>query len=251
MPQDKWAFYNQQYARFGQYGGAQLVSSAHFPDGDPEAHFKEIVVDLGAPDKTLLDIGSGSGGFTLSLAPYYRRIIGIEPSDLIQKAVKQQQEMEIHNVEFQPQDGYQTSFADRSFDVIISRRGPYPRAEIDRLLRSSGHFVHVSIGYEDARSLKDVFGRGQMFNKRGSSLDFHERNLRERGYQVRLLKDYLYDEYYESIDDLDAFLARVPIFENYGLGEDSALLEQYVKDNTRPQGIWMGRHRYLIQAILK
>ncbi|NIW41314.1 MAG: methyltransferase domain-containing protein [candidate division Zixibacteria bacterium] len=249
MSQDKWAFYNRQYAQFGQYGGAQLVSDAYYPDGDPEAHFKEIVLNLGASNKTLLDIGSGSGGFTLSLAPYYGQIMGIEPSDLIQKAIEQQQAREIPHVEFQRQDGYQTSFADRSFEVIISRRGPYPRAEIDRLLRPGGHFVHIGIGYEDARSLKDFFGRGQMFNKRGSSLDWHKGNLQERGYQVQVLKDYLYDEYYEAFDDLNAFLQRVPIFEDYGSEEDRALLKQYVAANTRAQGIWLGRHRHLIHAI--
>ena len=247
MPQDTWAFYDRQYAQHGQYGGAQLDSSAHYPDGDPEAHFEEIVFNLGAPAKVLLDIGSGSGGFTLSLAPYYEQIIGIEPSDLIQKAIEQQREMEIQNVDFQRQNGYHTTFADRSFDVIISRRGPYPQAEIDRLLRSGGHFVHITIGYEDARSLKDVFGRGQMFDKRGSSLDWHNRNLQERGYQVHLLKDFLYDEYYETISDLDTFLMRVPIFEDYS-AEDRALLKQYAGNNTTTQGIWMGRHRYLIHV---
>ncbi len=248
MSQDKWAFYNQQYAKFGQYGGEQLVSSAYYPDGAPEAHFKEIIVNLGTPNKTMLDIGSGSGGFTLSLAPHYGRIIGIEPSDLIQKAIEQQQAMGLQNVEFQSQDGYQTSFADGSFDVIFSRRGPEPQAEIDRLLRPNGHFVHIGIGYEDARSLKDVFGRGQMFDKHGSRLEQHRSNLQARGYQIHLLKDYLYDEYYESFDTLDAFLARVPIFADYGSEADRLLLKQYVEHNTKAEGVWLGRHRYLMNV---
>jgi hypothetical protein len=58
----------------------------------------------------------------------------------------------------------------------------------------------------------------------------------------------LYDEYYETIADLDAFLARVPIFEDYGSAADQRLLEQYVEDHTTPQGVWLGRHRYLIHA---
>ena len=250
MSSDKWTFYNQQYAKFGQYGGAQISFKGHYPEGNPETHFKNIVVSLGGSNKILLDIGSGSGGFTLSLAPHYGQIIGIEPSDLIQKALEQQQEMQLEHVSFQRQDGYQTTFADHSFDVIFSRRGPYPRSEIDRLLHPGGHFVHITIGYEDARGLKDIFGRGQMFDKRGSSLDWHQRNLQERGYRIDLLKDYLYDEYYETFDDLDKFLTRVPIFEDYGLAGDRTLLEEYVEANTTSKGIWLGRHRYLIHATL-
>lgn len=248
MSQKQWDFYNKQYDKFGQYGGANIDSHAHYPDEDPEGRFQEIVTDLGGPEKTLLDIGSGSGGFTLSLAPYYRRIIGIEPSDLIQKAIEEQQEANIKSVEFRRQDGYHTAFTGASFDVIFSRRGPYPRKEIDRLIRPNGHFVHIGIGYEDTRNLKDVFGRGQLFNKRGSSLDWHKDNLQERGYYIHLLKDYLYDEYYKTFDDLNAFLDRVPIFEDFGLAGDHALLKQYVADNTTSQGIWLGRHRYIIHA---
>ncbi|MBV7327448.1 class I SAM-dependent methyltransferase [Chloroflexi bacterium TSY] len=248
MSNSSWSFYNKQHTKFGHYGGDRLVSSRHFPEEDPEQRFEEIVVQLGASERTLLDIGSGSGGFTLSLAPHYGQIIGIEPSNLIQTAMERQQDAGIDNVDFQRQDGFQTSFADASFDVIFSRRGPNPRPEVDRLLKTGGHFVHIGIGYEDTRDLKDLFGRGQMFNKRGSSLNWQRTNLGERGYHIHLLKDYIYDEYYATFDDLDAFLFRVPIFEEYGSDEDRALLKQYADTHTTPEGIWLGRHRYLIHA---
>ncbi|MCB9152284.1 MAG: methyltransferase domain-containing protein [Caldilineaceae bacterium] len=248
MTQPKWAFYNQQYAKHGQYGGAQLVAAAQYPEGNPEEHFRAIVMGLGGPQKRVLDIGSGSGGFTLSLAPQYGQVVGVEPSDLMQKAQAQQQEMGIQNVVFERQDAFHTTFADQSFDVIYSRRGPNPRAEVDRLLRPDGDFVHITIGYDDARSLKDLFGRGQMFEKRGSSLDWRRQKLLERGYDICVLKEYGYDEYYATIDDLNAFLARVPIFEDYGLSGDADFLLRYAESNMTPQGIWLGRHRVLVHA---
>ncbi len=248
MNKKKSEFYDKQYRKFGRYDTGEVLCTIDYPDGDPEQRFKEILIRLGDAGKFALDMGCGDGGFTLSLSPYYQRVVGIEFSDLFNAASEAKQQSGLENVDFKRQDATHTSFANQTFDVIYSRRGPNPREEIDRLLQFQGHFVFITIGENDARSLKEVFGRGQNFGETASGREKIATSLEARGYQIHVAQDYLYDEFYFDPEALDRFLQGVPIFEDYDSLSDLENLTYYIAANRTARGIRLGRHRVLIHA---
>ena len=48
--------------------------------GDPEKIFKEKLLGLSSRDKTVLDIGCADGKFTLTIAPFFKKVYGIDTS---------------------------------------------------------------------------------------------------------------------------------------------------------------------------
>ena len=245
-----WEFYDEQYRKFGAYetGISKQLCVSDYPDKDPEKVFLENVFSLGDDHKDALDMGCGDGKFTLSLSSYYREVVGVEPSDMFLAATKLKAQSDVRNITFERQDASRTSFDDSSFDVVYSRRGPNPHEEIKRLLRPGGNFVFITIGESDAKGIKNVFGRGQDFGKKESVKADLVADLKSRGFRFDLAEDYLYDEYYFSVEALDRFLHGVPIFEDYDTEKDKHLLLEHTRGHSSEKGIVLPRHRVVIVA---
>src|SRR3989344_2924666 len=97
-------FYDKAARKFGGYHtGARITDE--FPNGDPEAIFKEKLLQASGKDKQVLDIGCADGRFTLSIAGYFEKVIAIDTSKgMLNSAIKRQHEAHIDNVEFIEQD---------------------------------------------------------------------------------------------------------------------------------------------------
>ena len=193
-------------------------------------------------------MGCGDGIFTSSLKHLFNKSIGIEPSDLYEEAVKRSVSEEHNSLRFYKMDANITTFDHYKFDVVVSRRGPNPTAEIFRLLKDGGRFVFITIGEKDAIGIKRVFGRGQMHGGQSSVLEELIQELKDHGFQIEYGSDFLYEETYTSEESLHAFLQRVPIFEDYS-NEDIPLLRKYCHDNYNEQKeICLKRHRVVLCA---
>lgn len=146
-------------------------------------------------------------------------------------------------------DGRAAPFRDRSFAVAYSRRGPTPCDELARLLEPGGAFLHLGIGERDARELKEVFGRGQGFERRHTSWLAASRARQEAaGLRVVASEEFLYNELYPTREDLGTFLRSVPIFEDFEPEADQARLEAYAARARTPKGIRLPRHRFVTVA---
>lgn len=224
---------------------------AQYPHGNPEATFEQRLLELSGKDKIALDLGCGDGGFTLRIAEHFQEIVGIDSAvERLKLARVRQQEAGNSNVRFEEYDAYQSSFADNSFDLVYSRRGPTPYQECYRVLKSGGHFASINIGERDAWDLKQIFGRGQGYRVWNTPAVEQARKLiMQAGFQVVSEENILYDEYYASFHDLHLFLQTVPIFEDFDTEQDKRLLEEYVKKAQTEQGIHLPRHRYVIVAV--
>ncbi len=245
-------FYDKVAKKFGGYafGKGHVKHFTEYPNGDPEEIFKKKLLGLANKNKIALDAGCGDGKFAFQIAKYFLNITGIDTSrELLKIAGQKQNLLQTKNVIFKLQDAAKTSFSDKSFDVIYSRRGPTPFSEFHRLLKSGGYFIGIDIGEKDCREIKEIFGRGQDFGQWDiSRLERDKQKLKKAGFKIVFSQDYLYDEYYASYEDLDLFLQGVPIFEDFDSEKDKQSLRKYVANFQTEKGIRFPRHRVVIVA---
>jgi SAM-dependent methyltransferase len=243
-------FYSKVAERFGGYSsGAQRTTV--YPEGDPEAIFDRIATDLGGPEARLLDVGCADGRNLLAIAPSFGHVHGIDLApQMLDSAERSLAESGLGHVEFSLRDASATGFPDGSFDVITSRRGPLFAEEFHRLLRPGGAVVHLGIGEEDVRAIKEVFGRGQLYRRwEGEPVSHEERNRLEKAeFTVPLALDVRYQEYFHSPAELSRFLEAVPIFEDYDQARDKELFDRYVEAAAEERGILMDRHWFVLHA---
>ena len=197
-----------------------------------------------------MDIGCADGRFTLKIAPNFKRIIAIDVSEkMLDAAQRLQIEQKVSHVIFQKMDAAKTSFSDECFDTVYSRRGPTPYQEIRRVLKKDGYFIEIKIGEKDAMELKEIFGRGQDFEDRNTSVSKSKRiELEAVGLTPIFIKECFYSEYYPNIDNLSLFLGGVPIFKDFDPVKDEGFLSEYAEIMNTQGGIELRRHRVVIVA---
>lgn len=248
-------FYDKIAKKFGGYGygnGVKPVYKSVYLIGNPEKVFKEKLLDLSSKNKTALDIGCADGKFTLSIAPFFRKIYGVDYSKVNLDIAKNHFDDErSNNVEYFLQDASSLSFEDSFFDTAYCRRGPSFYREYHRVLKTKGHYLEIGIGEKDTIELKKIFGRGQDYGKwNKSKLNENLNVLQKLGFNIIFAENYHYFEYYPSYDELDLFLQGVPIFEDYHKEKDQELLQKYVKKFSFKEGIRLSRHR-LVMVVQK
>ncbi|MBU0999942.1 class I SAM-dependent methyltransferase [Patescibacteria group bacterium] len=210
--------------------------------------FKEKLLDFCSKDETALDIGCADGKFTLSVAPFFKNVYGIDTSKVNLDIAKSHSSDEgSKNVEYSLQDAEHTSFEDSFFDVAYCRRGPTFYKEYYRILKTGGYYLEIGIGEMDTVELKMIFGRGQGYGKWDKSrLDENLKELQDLGFKVIFAENFHYFEYYPSYTKIDLFLQGVPIFEDFNSEKDRELLGKYVEKFQTPKGIRLPRHRVVM-----
>ncbi len=244
-------FYDKVAKKFGGYGygnGTKPQYKSEYPAGDPEKIFKEKLLSLSSKDKAALDIGCADGKFTLSIAPYFKKVYGIDISKKnLDVAQSHNEDERSRNVEYSFQDASKISFKDSFFDLAYCRRGPTFYKEYHRIVKTGGYYLEIGIGEMDTVELKKVFGRGQGYGKWDQSkLDENLKELQSIGFKVVFADNFHYFEYYPSYEELDLFLQGVPIFEDYDLEKDKVSLQKYVKKFSTDKGIMLSRHRLVV-----
>ena len=199
-----------------------------------------------------MDIGCADGKFTLSVAPFFRKIYGIDTSKVNLDIAKSHSDDErSKNVEYSLQDASHTLFEDSFFDMAYCRRGPSYFEEYHRVLKTNGHYLEIGIGEMDSVELKKIFGRGQGYGKWDKSrLDESLKELQGLGFKVIFAENFHYFEYYPSYKEFDLFLQGVPIFEDFDSEKDKIALQRYVEKFTTDKGIQLSRHR-LVMVVQK
>ncbi|MBI4039621.1 class I SAM-dependent methyltransferase [Candidatus Daviesbacteria bacterium] len=244
-----YKFYDKVATKFGNYSTAESHTTK-YPTESPEKVFKDLLIKYSGKSKNALDLGCADGRFTLAIAPNFKNLIAIDLSKGMLKAAKSLQEKEaVKNVSFEEIDAFKIPYADDSFDIVYSRRGPTPFDEIYRLLKKGGYFINIGIGEKDTQELEETFGRGQNFGGFDSSRSKRDKQVAKKtGLKVIYCKDFYYTEYYPDYQNLDLFLQGVPIFTDYDSEKDKFLLEEYISTHQTKQGIALPRHRIVVVA---
>jgi SAM-dependent methyltransferase len=244
-------FYDRVAKKMGGYGYSPNPEyTKEFADGDPEAVFKDKILEFASPDKVVLDVGCADGKFTISVSPHFKKIYGIDTSKVnLDIAKSHSGDKGSENVEYSLQDAAHTNFGDSFFDLAYCCRGPSYYQEYGRIIKPGGHYIEIGIGEEDTMELQKAFGRGQGYGKWDNSrLDKDINELKDAGFEIVFSENYHYSEYYPSYKNLDLFLQGVPIFEDYDPVKDRPHLEKYVSSHTTPKGILLSRHRVVLSA---
>ncbi|MGW6732381.1 class I SAM-dependent methyltransferase [Streptomyces sp. NPDC055013] len=243
-------FYSRVAERFGGYF-SDARSTDVFADGRPDAVFDELVNALGTSDARLLDVGCADGRSLLRISRAYGAVTGIDLSpSMLECAARHLADSGLSHVTFELCDAAHTGLPDGYADVVTSRRGPLITREFERVLRPGGVVVYMGIGEQDARELKETFGRGQNFdswNARPLSEEI-AKELSDAGFIVTLNQAFRFEEFYHSASDLDTFLHQVPIVENYDSEADKEAFDGYVTAVTASQGVRLSRHWFVVQA---
>jgi hypothetical protein len=134
--------------------------------------------------------------------------------------------------------------------VVTSRRGPLFAREFLRILKPGGSLVHLGIGEQDVRELKETFGRGQLYRRwEGVPVAAQARVLLEHtGFTTEREQDFTYEEFFHTPADLDTFLHQVPIFEDYDPVADREPFARYTARATSERGVRLGRHWFLLHV---
>jgi SAM-dependent methyltransferase len=243
------SFYDKVASRFGGYH-APVTHVDEYPEANPEAIFEQKLREVSGSAKRALDIGCADGAFILARPYWFGEVIAIDVSrGMLAAARRLQEEHAGHGVRFVEADVHRMPFPENSFDVAYSRRGPMDFGETYRVLRPGGVYLEITIGENDARALKEVFGRGQNFGKWDTSvLARHISHLGEHGFDVLDGAEYGYMEYYPTRADFDTFLQGVPIFEDYDSERDRESVDAYILGHLTERGIMLERHRVVIVA---
>jgi len=109
---------------------------------------ENINIELKANDN-VLEIGTGTGIISFSICSKVSSIIATDLSpEMIRIAKQKQEETNIKNIDFQIQDSYNLTFADKSFDIVIASNLLHllydpakPLKEVKRVMKDSGVFI--------------------------------------------------------------------------------------------------------------
>ena len=134
----------------------------------------EVLPDMfNLRDKTVADVGSGTGLSTFNLAKYARHVVGIEPEDSMRNlAVRNAEKRHIENVEFKRGTAENIPLSDRSVDIVVAVTAAsfYRRENIElfvkeaeRILRDEGLTISVDVapGWYGGELAPVILGRSR------------------------------------------------------------------------------------------
>lgn len=214
----------KQYSRYQFKSGSRLVKGEK-PD------FFSFLLQQVDRDKTVLDLGCGSGELALRLAPYCRKIIGIDfYRRYIATANKDKKNKGAKNISFRVCDARRLPFRKNSFDLVYSSRGPLSAdedflREADRVLKPGGLLAEETIGETDKIEVKRAFGRGQNFPFTIKKLTAVKRLLSKFGLKPAYQRSFVYYQEFSSLPAVIRVLERTPIIPDFNRRQDKAQLK--------------------------
>ncbi len=194
----------------------------------------------------ILDLGCGSGEFTLSLSPYFKEIIGIDAFEEYIKTANQNNNKK--NVKFIISDAKKLPFKDNSFDIVISARGPLSAKdefmkESLRVLKKGGLLVEETIGEKDKLGLKKLFERGQNYPVKQTKLKDVKQKLKKFNLTLLEANCYFYLKEYRSITDVLKLLKRAPIIPDFDENKDKNKIEILKEELIHNKKVNLSFHR--------
>ena len=226
----------------------------YWVEGDDGRELFDRMVIEAVKGKEALDVGCGSGEFTLALAASAKKVVGLDFSEkAMAKAVENRSSKVVRNVEFRLAEAHELPFPSGSFDVVISRRGPATDSsktirEVYRVLRKSGQLMEITIGERDKLNWKEIFGKGQNYPFKEKVSAEKQRLLARVGFTKINTQEFEATEYFGSIKDVVMRLETAPILSDFDKETYKPQVKQIEKTFATAKGIRTNRHRVIVIA---
>lgn len=239
-------WWNQIAEKLDGYRGTYNVE---FDGTNGEEQFLEIIKGKLFSHSKVLDVGCADGSFTIELAPFADKIVGIDLSPvMIDKAKNSAGSLASH---FFVADGKKLPFEDHTFDLVFSRRGPVSLPgfleEAIRVTKPGGHVVEITIGDKDAIELKRIFNRGQDYSDINKSryLEIKDRLEMNDGIRISELHEYYCNAIYPTLEDVCLLLSSTPIIDDFDISKDYKHIEAIKQQLGVEGGIRRTYHRLI------
>lgn len=122
-------------------------------------HYPDMVRRFLNDTDEVLDVGTGGGEKFLTLAPYFRKGIGIDVNPaMVEHARRNQAAQGITNVEWAVMDGCRLPFPEARFDVVLNRQANVDVPETVRVLQPDGYFVTQQVARRNTLNVLQAFG---------------------------------------------------------------------------------------------
>lgn len=196
-----------------------------------EVVFEERLQNLLPTCQNVLDVGCGHGAFTLKMAPFAKHITGVDNAEELLRIANQLLDDSRHdNVDFTYMWTHgEIPFADHSFDLIYSRRGPMSILNHPNLLKKDGKIMGI---HSFDLTLERL---SQLIEKNGY------KNLSVETYDTATVV-------FESDIDFAKFLSASHMNPDYTLDENKAAFEEIVQVHQEGNLIIWPEKRYIWTA---
>jgi len=250
--EDQEIWENLYAAEEGQLA-AGVIERSWTETEDGERTFDRRVL-ASAKGRDVIDIGCGTGEFTLEIAASASTVAGIDFSErALKKALERLQSEKTFNVEFNLSRADKLPYPSESFDLAISRRGPAADTtesigESYRVLRKNGEILLQEIGERDKQNWAQVFGRGQIYPGTEKVSTELEKKLAREGFRNISVEEFEANEYFATIQDILMRLENSPIIPDFDKELDEGHVQEIANLFTTPKGIKTNTHRVLVRA---
>jgi ubiquinone/menaquinone biosynthesis C-methylase UbiE len=173
------------------------------------------VLDLARPKPgdLALDVATGTGNTAFALAPYVRRVIGLDLTrEMLDQARRIAAERSIKNADWVVGDAAHLPFQDDTFDLYTVRAAPHHFPDVDECLREAfrvlkpdrdAAFIDCAPPAEAREVLHEVELRRDPSHVRSLTVDEWVERFKRAGFEVELASirelDWDYDEWMRNM----------------------------------------------------
>lgn len=246
---------------FGEYAGYKTaVSPQRETYGDnPQGEVRRLLPNYVTPQSRVLDLGCGAGQTLCWLAPQISEGWGIDQEPkLLNGAEARAAHYKLQNITLiEANVAVPAELADIPhdyFDVVYTERGPNINETLMPTLKSGGFYLQELFAQYTGFHLREILGRKPLttfpFINQAEHLVANLANLGLRPVSIR---QFFYDDFFEDVDHLEAYLIQIPAHLSdwrvgptvYDKAQDRAALELYCRYNQTPRGIRFLQHRFI------
>jgi ubiquinone/menaquinone biosynthesis C-methylase UbiE len=202
----------------------------------------------------LMDIGCGTGHIIQELAKCENsHLVGLDVSAAMLRIAKSNTKA-LDNISLIRADGLRLPFRDSILDIVINRLAEYSPQEAYRVLKTDGFFLEYSLGPKASREIVEFFQerveRSSFFFPKNPNRWKKEASthVREAGFSINSMKDYVENRYYEDEDGLMNLIEMVPLVKDFDRVRDRRTIQELARKYKKPQGIRVTWHYYVILA---
>ena len=165
------------------------------------------------PSDLALDVATGTGNTAFALAPYVRRVIGLDvTTEMLDQARRLTKERDVKNVDWVLGDAARLPFQDETFDLYTVRAAPHHFPDVDAFLDEAfrvlkpdrdAAFIDCAPPEEAREVLHQVEVRRDPSHVRSLTVEEWVSRLERAGFEVEMASarelDWDYDEWMKTM----------------------------------------------------